>query len=63
MTTNPSLNVFFGILLILLPPLATQAEDENYCADDKAKAEWKQIVKKHLDDMDFHWLHALRHGI
>ena len=63
MTTNPSLNVFLGILVVLLLPLSTQAEDENYCANAEAKAVWEQLVKKHPDDLEIHRLHALRHGI
>jgi hypothetical protein len=57
--------------ILLFLPFAGQAgasttslfEEENYCHDPDAEAEWQEMVTKYPDDFKVQTLHALRIGL
>ena len=55
----------FIISLVLILFLASQfaVAKENYCTDPESWKEWEALVRKYPNDLDLHYLHALRIGL
>lgn len=56
-------SLILSVLFILF--LATQlaVATDNYCEDPESWEEWEALVKKYPNDLELHYLHALRIGL
>ena len=52
-----------GLVLIVIIASQFAIATENYCTDPESWKEWDALVRKYPNDLDVHYLHALRIGL